>query len=634
MRFNKKTSVLLCSLALFGCGDDSQNNDKKSTPPEVPEITVISGLASSGGPIKGSLSLVEAQNDSSGMQVHSLIMNSSAESNVYDGSFVLEHADELSFPTLLKVEGIHGVSETTQFSLLLDNTHSRINISPLTRLLVSRVAQSDADVVYENFAQYQDVFTQRAIEEAQQELKAVISPLLSAAGVDMNVDLFSDDYDADFTDLDAVLSTLDVEYQENKAVLTYIPNSAYSVELAYDSSWQNLSLIPNTEDQAILVQELNVIYQANELLESMVMLKNDKPSFDALLAPSAHWFGDERDNIHSNYFNIQPNEQDPDFNRYRDIVILDSDQENNRYLMGYTTAFEASLSTSIARDQAWVEYNDQGELKFLGDDKPYPTSSYVLYKLNSYAADYHWSGQDVFEWGLETTGFLSSEQCQNVPVSGPWQWPLDSFIPTLPSVSLIDSNLLYVTVTADGVDQVNDMQVKLDRIYHDPIDGACHLVDSKGYSAIMNTYPINVVAANEPDSVNNIPTDVVYNITYVYSETDLSENLVKKVYLTQAPQIKAEMDEYLAQKVTINGAYGEFYYDWTRSNPFVVEGDLYVYGTDGVSYRMQIPDDQTEVSATTEELPVDATSVYHNGFDPFGRVVMNNYLSMGGAPLN
>lgn len=391
-------------------------------------------------------------------------------------------------------------------------------------------------------------------------------------------------------------------------------------------------LIPDNSDKDKLAQELTIIYQANDVLEAMVLLKDDKNKFNQYLAPKAHWFGSDYATLHDIYFDIQPNETDPNFNRYRDLIILETKSEENRYLLGYTTAFEASDTVSIARDQAWFELNASGELKFLGEDQAYPTSVYALYKLNSAPAEYNWWNGEAFSWSFETTAFLSSQQCINGFDRGNWD-SSQAFYNSLPSVSELDSELLYITVTTEGSSQINEHGIKLDKIYRDAKDGACYLVDSVNkINSVFGAYNVEVYGEESANKNLNIKDNAVYTVTYVYSDT--SKNISKNIYLTQAPKQKPEMEEYLASMQSIDGRQGHFSYDWTRSNPFVVEGDLYVHlvGEDA-SRRVQIQDGKTEATATSDELPGDAKWVFHNAFDPYGRIIMNYYVTTDDSPL-
>ncbi len=635
---NKKISIILCSLALFGCNNDS---DVVVEPTPIPH-TSINGLASQGGAIKGLVTFNQSQDVSlpseksaSGFSVRSASALSVADSSslkALDGVFTLDNTDKLNYPVLLKIEGTHGISSSTEYTLLLDNNSDRINISPLTRLIVSKVTGVDAGKVFNDLPTYQSLLTKENIDKAQAELLSVIAPLLEAAGLDQEIDLFTAVYDPNFKDLDSVLSTLDVDYAENKATITYIPSSDYKVELPYASDWQGKELIPDNSDKDKLAQELTIIYQANDVLEAMVLLKDDKNKFDQYLAPTAHWFGSGYATLHDTYFNIQPNEKDPNFNRYRDFVILETKSDENRYLLGYTTAFEASNTVSIARDQAWFELNASGELKFLGEDQPYPVSVYALYKLNSAPAKYNWVNSEAFSWSFETTGFLSSQQCVSGFDRGNWD-NAPAFYERLPSVGELDSGLLYITVTTEGNSQINDHGIKLDKIYRDANDGACYLVDSVNTTnSVFGAYEITIHDEGSGQEHLNIKDNAAYTVTYTYSDT--SKNISKKIYLTQAPQRKSEMEEYLANLKSIDGQEGQFSYDWTRSNPFVVEGDLYVHlAGEDASHRVQIQDGKTEATATGDELPGDAKWVFHNAFDPYGRIIMNYYVTADGSPL-
>lgn len=603
MSLNNKSVCALMLMALAGCGTESKNNEVEA------EHRTINGLASNGGAIKGHVTFSGSPKALFGHDVINVVK---------DGEFSIQNADEIEYPVLLKITGFHGIESNVEYSLLLDNNDSRVNLSALTRLIVSKVTGVDADLTFDNFDTYKNLFTKDAIENAQSELVKVIEPLLIAAGVEVNVNFLSEQYKADFTNLDSVLSTLDVEYKTDRAVITYIPNKNYSVELSYKESWSNYSLIPSGSDIEQLSRDLKVIHRASEILEEMILLREDKVAFESLLSPNAHWFGSNYQSLHERYFDILPAENNPNLQRYRDLIILESRPETQQYLLGYTTAFEASTASSISRDQAWFEFVD-GELKFLGDDKPFPTSFYALYKLNAAPSEYNWYPQDEFRWVFEATGFLSSSDCTISLDRGHWQWGSEEFIDSLPSLNEVFPGLQYVTVTSP-----TNAEIKLDKIFREPSDNTCHLVDSHNrVSGLLDGYPIEL-------GKDDIALNKAYTVTYVYSDHQLS----KTIYLTQPPEGKEAMGPYLAKLVDVNGSKASFLYDWQRDDKFVVEGDLYVFFPNhvGVGTRMNIETGKTEVTSSPSD---DVVRIFHTAFDPYGRVI-NNYLvsSDSVTPLN
>ncbi|MDN2482837.1 hypothetical protein [Vibrio agarivorans] len=603
MKKNTIATLLVSSLILTGCGSDSNS-------PSSPEpIDSISGLASYGGAIKGEVTFNVGALSASEWD---------GEIKVFDsGEFEIENASEFVYPVLLRIEGTRGIQSTSEYSILFDDSESRINLSPLTRLVIGRVAQVDADVVFDNFEAYQSKFTRQAIAEAQMELVQIIKPLLDAANIEQDIDLFTSSYLADFRHLDSVLSTLDVKYKSGEATITYAPNVSYSVILPYDESWQGLSLVPSDSDGEKLSQDLSVIHSAKQILEAMILLKDDKEQFESFLSPQAHWFGQSADMLHESYFDVLPAEKDPTISRYRDLVILDSVPEEQRYLLGYTTAFEASTVSSVARDQAWFEYVD-GELKFLGDDQPFPTSFYALYKLNYAPDDYGWTGQKEFSWVFETTGFLSKSHCTVDLDRGEWRWSSPEFMESLPDLSDVFEGLQYVSITLPS-----QQTVKLNKIYRDPSDENCHLVDEINVlSPLLDGYHINL-------NTMEISENQSYTATFVYDDAVLN----KVIQLTQPPEHEPMMLDYVAELVEVDGRKDTFYYDWERESDFVVEGDLYVYFPEhvGVGHRINIEAGKTEVSEKTN---ADVNRIFHSAFDPYGRVITNYYIGKGQEPLN
>lgn len=610
INIKKATLSVLILSTLSGCGTDSKNSS------ELEAFQTISGLASDGGAIKGQLTI----ND--GINGATRISNENKVISVFDnGQFNINNANDISYPVLIKIEGAHGIEATTEYSLLLNNENSRVNLSALTRLIVGKVAGVDADTVYQDFSKYKALFTEDDVNKAQRGVLKVIAPLLNAAKVDSDVNLLSSIYQANFTHLDSILSTLHIEYSNEEAIMTYIPNKEYSVTLPYKESWENKTLIPSGSDSIQLEKDLSVIHQASEILEKMILLKDDRTTFEELLSPSAHWFGNDYQSLHDGYFAILPAEKDPDLKRHRDLVILDSQPEKQRYLVGYTTSFEASTASSVSRDQAWFEYVDE-ELKFLGDDQAFPTSFYALYKLNTSPKDYNWPwmGSEEFRWVFETTGFLAEKDCTEALDRGHWTWGdgASEFINSLASLSDVFPGLKYVTVTSP-----TDVEIKLDKVFRDPSDKTCHLIDSQNQiSGLLDGYKIDL-------NKDKIKYNQEYNVNFVYENNTM---LTKTIYLTQPPEKKEVMSSYLAKLKDLDGQKDSFYYDWERESNFVVEGDLYVFfpNHEGVGQRINIEEGKTEVRTKTSD---DVLRIFHTGLDPYGRVIYNYYISQDEQPL-
>ncbi|GMQ47270.1 hypothetical protein [Vibrio sp. 10N] len=602
----KALSILVgLGLMLTGCSQDSDTNESSSS------FSTIQGLASAGGGIKGRIAL--AQVDASPDRTS--VLNSMVYTVPKGGEFTIANAGQLVYPTLLKIDGASGVKAISEYTILMDNRSQYLNLNPLTRLLIGKVAGIDAELVFEDFEQHQSKFTATAIEAAQVELKSTLKPLFEAAGVSLNSHLLREHYPADHTKLDAVLSALALEYHSDGAVVTYRPNHKHTLTLTYAQDWQGEQLLPEDYGMEALKLELALLNQASQILEAMILLKDDQAGFEAYLAPEAHWFGANRAELHQNYFNVLPNENDASLERYRDLVLLDSQPEKKRYLVGYTTAFEASTSSSIARDQAWFEF-DEGKLKFLGDDKAYPTSFYAVYKLNQAAKPYNWGEFDTFDWVFETSGFLTASDCESVPEVGEWQFGNPAFFDKLAPLSSIIDGLNFVTVISPS-----DQVIQMDKVYRTPNSTSCHLVDSGNFvSGMLSGYPIS--------EAGSIPSNQTYTVAFHFDDQVLD----KQIYLTEPPASQPEMMPYLAKVQQLDGRKDEFVYQWSRPSTFVTEGDLYLYypQQEGEGSRVTIGEGMTEVSEPQKN---DVVRIFHNALDPYGRIINQYYVSADDTPL-
>ncbi len=75
--------------------------------------------------------------------------------------FSIQNADEIEYPVLLKIAGFHGIESNVEYSLLLDNNDSRVNLSALTRLIVSKVTGVDADLALITSIRIKPVYERR-----------------------------------------------------------------------------------------------------------------------------------------------------------------------------------------------------------------------------------------------------------------------------------------------------------------------------------------------------------------------------------------------------------------------------------------------------------------------------------------
>ncbi len=255
-------------------------------------------------------------------------------------------------------------------------------------------------------------------------------------------------------------------------------------------------------------------------------------------------------------------------------------------------------------------------MRFLGDDKAYPTSFYAVYKLNQADKTYNWGEYDTFEWVFETSGFLTASDCELVPEVGEWQFGNPTFFDKLAPLNSVIDSLNFVTVTSPS-----DKVIKMDKVYRTPNSTSCHLVDSGNFvSGMLSGYPIS--------EAGSIPSNQTYTVTFHFDDQVLD----KQIYLTESPASQPEMTLYIAEVKQLNGRKDEFVYQWSRPSTFVTEGDLYLYHPqqEGEGSRVTIGEGMTQVSGSQED---DVVRIFHNALDPYGRIINQYYVSADGTPL-
>ncbi|MBY5948458.1 hypothetical protein [Photobacterium rosenbergii] len=211
----------LIALALTGCGGGNSDN------PQQPVSELIRGTAASGAPIRGEVTVLDADGDT-----HTYLATDA-------GKFEFKRA-ELALPAIVKATGAAGGGSHEIYSLILEDKNIT-NITPLTQLLISRVSGVTASEVFDNFEQYKPALTPNALQEAQVELKSVLAPLLTAADIEESFDLLNTEFEANYTSIDAVLDLIDIAWGDTSANISYKGNG-YAAELKFDENWSNEKL--------------------------------------------------------------------------------------------------------------------------------------------------------------------------------------------------------------------------------------------------------------------------------------------------------------------------------------------------------------------------------------------------------
>ncbi|MBI3598059.1 MAG: hypothetical protein HY201_01165, partial [Nitrospirae bacterium] len=194
---------LFCSLFLIfallaGC--------EGSTPPTTPPTTslkTISGTASAGAPIVGTVTI----KDSSTPAKDKFVTISA------DGKYTIDVSD-LTPPFMMRADGqVGGRSYSLYSAATTADVGGTVNVTPLTDLIVANIAGQIAATVFNN-GNFSGMTTE-ALNSAESALQARLQPILSAVGLADSIDLLRATFNADHTGLDAALDLLRVTVDPN-----------------------------------------------------------------------------------------------------------------------------------------------------------------------------------------------------------------------------------------------------------------------------------------------------------------------------------------------------------------------------------------------------------------------------------
>jgi hypothetical protein len=215
MYFNNSKVILaaafLIALTLASCGGGGDAASSSSS------STLISGVAATGAPITDAMNGVVTIKDSA---VPAHTATTSTNSN---GTYLFTSAQLSGWtaPYMLEISyQAGGVSYTLTSAATVQDVTSgsaTINITPLTDLIISKLAGAIATNVFNN-GNFNTLLTPSALTAGTQALDAQLAPILAQMGVSASVDLLHQSFTADGTGLDAVLDALKVT--QDPATLT------------------------------------------------------------------------------------------------------------------------------------------------------------------------------------------------------------------------------------------------------------------------------------------------------------------------------------------------------------------------------------------------------------------------------
>ncbi|WP_028115993.1 hypothetical protein [Ferrimonas senticii] len=587
MKLHSFALTLVSAALLSACSGGSDS----PTP-----ATQIHGMASQGGTIQGYINVAGAA-------------KATALKPIHDGKFQLA-LDGQPLPMVMRIEGTSAGQDVELYSVVLDGDASYINLSPLTRVLISMVTGVDAEQVYQNPANYREAMTKAAFADAQSELKEKLVPLFTAAEVPLDIDLLRAESRGDYQGLDAVMAVLKFAFTATEVVIS---DSISHKQLNFDYAtghWDGELPLEYSK------HDLNVVADADALMEEIILLNKDEdhPRLTELVHSEAEWFGaigqtDVVENFHNG-----ANAEVGEMNRYRDLEIVDKDGDNS-YLIVFTERFEHGVFANASRQRGWFTYEGD-QLTFQGDKYQLPTSSNLFFKATWHEAGYFWAGeQDFFEWRLEVDAFLDSERCSTIETSPVF------IADTFPEFRGFSS----VRVSGEGITDYT-----INAISRDEANGNCHLgyINEQGHfeSPMMNGIVISDMAAVEGKQ------NLTYTMTFLNgAEQQIAE---KSFTLSKGPTAKEEMlQQFMARKAFISGEPENFSYQWQRPNPFVIEADLWVHHGVNGDNRVRVGIDDGKQQAQSADLS-EVKMVFHTAFDPYGRLLMNAYVGQNGATIS
>lgn len=202
MNWNNKTvivAMILC-LSLVGCGGGGGSN---GNPGAGSQPVTLSGVAAAGAPIAGIVNVKGANGATASSPIGS------------DGTYSIDVTD-LTAPYILFAEGTVNGKSIKIFSAGV--AAGTINITPVTDFILRNAVAGSAEAAFDNWITTQVSAT--ALTTAEAGAQAQLTPLLNAAGVSADVDLFTTPFSADHTGLDAVLDSITISYNGDIATVT------------------------------------------------------------------------------------------------------------------------------------------------------------------------------------------------------------------------------------------------------------------------------------------------------------------------------------------------------------------------------------------------------------------------------
>ncbi|GEM_PF-2250927 len=195
-------AIIGTSLALAGCGGGGGGSDDDDDSQAEPAVVTFSGTAATGAPIDGTVEVVNANGE---MADNPVDINE-------DGTFSISVSS--GSPYLFEVTDSEG---NTLYSYAVSG--GTVNVTPMTNLAV--VIASGGDNPMDLFTNWSNsAIDPEEVEEAAETIEQNFMDLYAANGVDPEAyDFFYDEFEANGSQIDAVLDSLEISYNFNQGTL-------------------------------------------------------------------------------------------------------------------------------------------------------------------------------------------------------------------------------------------------------------------------------------------------------------------------------------------------------------------------------------------------------------------------------
>ncbi|MCF8026405.1 MAG: hypothetical protein K9K82_13080 [Desulfobacteraceae bacterium] len=199
---------LITIVGTGGSGGGGSSGDSSGS------AATISGTVAAGAPVIGKVTIKDSSSPA---------ITEDYEISA-DGSYSFD-VSGMTPPFLFQAKGEVGGRTVTLHSAATEaDVNGCINVTPLTDLIVSNMARQLAENYFDGYNPVDDAITEADLNEAEQNLKDRLEPILTDIGLDASIDLLRESFSANHEGLDAVLDILRVTPSDDQDTVMEIKN--------------------------------------------------------------------------------------------------------------------------------------------------------------------------------------------------------------------------------------------------------------------------------------------------------------------------------------------------------------------------------------------------------------------------